>query len=192
MKEDRSKGLDGHNPSDKRTEELETKILAQYKVDSLSQLPINFDGLLMQADEDYGNQVWDKHFGRNYSILQKQKQLYQLSGVFNPFASLQNISMGYSGSDMLHHHDFLRQAEDYRRYLIKTLNDKHTYGGSKTGDWNWEAGKDFYLSIKDFDYEMPLTNTISGRYLIDLVFLFLWATVIILVISFTSKKINLL
>ena len=93
MKEDRSKGIDGHDPSDQRREQLKNKYLAEYNVDSLNQLPINFDGIVMQADEEYGNLVWDKHFGNNYFILKKQKRLYQLSGLFNPFSSLQNLSM---------------------------------------------------------------------------------------------------
>ena len=93
MKEDRSKGIDGHNPRDERRSKLEKEYLVKYKVDSLSQLPINFDGIVMQADEEYGNQVWDKHFGNNYLIYQKQKKLYQLSGLLNPFSSLKNLSM---------------------------------------------------------------------------------------------------
>ena len=105
MKEDRSKGIDGHNPRDERRSKLEKEYLVKYKVDSLSQLPINFDGIVMQADEEYGNQVWDKHFGNNYLIYQKQKKLYQLSGLLNPFSSLQNLSMGFCGSDMIHHLD---------------------------------------------------------------------------------------
>ena len=46
MKEDRSKGIDGHNPSDERRYQLEKETLEKYNVDSLSQLPINFSGIL--------------------------------------------------------------------------------------------------------------------------------------------------
>ncbi|MEM8891062.1 MAG: ABC transporter permease subunit, partial [Bacteroidota bacterium] len=49
MKEDRSKGIDGHNPTDERANALVESVLAEYGVDSLSQLPINFDGIRMQA-----------------------------------------------------------------------------------------------------------------------------------------------
>ena len=73
MKEDRSKGIDGHNPSDERRSQLEKETLLKYNVDSLSQLPINFSGILLQADEEYGNKVWDKHFGHVYSQLKNQK-----------------------------------------------------------------------------------------------------------------------
>lgn len=191
MQEDRSKGIDGHNPWDKREKELEQKVLSKYKVDSLAQLPINFDGIVMQADEEYGNQVWDRHFGNNYEILQKQKSIYQLSGLFNPFASLQSASMGFSGTDMLHHLDFLQQAEHYRRGFIKTLNDKHAYGGSKTGDWGWEPDSDFYKTVKDFEYQSPVLAKLSAHYFTDILCLAWWALLATLTVVFTAKKIKM-
>ena len=175
MKEDRSKGIDGHNPRDERRSKLEKEYLIKYKVDSLSQLPINFDGIVMQADEEYGNQVWDKHFGNNYLIYQKQKKLYQLSGLLNPFSSLQNLSMGFCGSDMIHHLDFLKKAENYRRYLIKTLNDKHAHGGSRTGEWRWTVDNTFFRSVKTFDYQTMMIKNHIGNYLFDILALIAWA-----------------
>ncbi|MGJ1431673.1 ABC transporter permease [Sphingobacterium spiritivorum] len=191
MQEDRSKGLDGHNPSDQRAEEFKNKVLAEYKVDKVEDLPINYDGLRMQTDEEYGNNVWDKHFGNNYAILQKQKSAYQLSGIFNPFASLQSASMGISGSDMYHHLDFLQQAENYRRDLIRTLNEKQAYGGSKTGDWGWKENNDFYKSVKDFEYSTPVIGKAGDHYRVDVLLLLLWALLTTLTVVFTAKKINL-
>ena len=190
MKEDRSKGIDGHDPSDQRREQLKNKYLAEYNVDSLNQLPINFDGIVMQADEEYGNLVWDKHFGNNYFILKRQKRLYQLSGLFNPFSSLQNLSMGLCGNDMVHHLDFLKQAEDYRRVLIKALNDKHAFGGSKTGNWKWTVDSVFFKSVEKFEYKIPQIENQIGHYVIDVFFLLLWILITTLLINLHTKKNN--
>ena len=124
MKEDRSKGIDGHNPRDERREALKLKYLKEYQVDSLKNLPINFDGIVMQKDEEYGNMVWDKHFGKNYRILQSQKMLYQLSGFLNPFASLQSMSMGGCGTDMIHHLDFLKIRPKISEEKKPLINEK--------------------------------------------------------------------
>ena len=188
MKEDRSKGIDGHNPSDKRREKLKNKYLTEYNVDSLKQLPINFDGIVMQEDEEYGNLVWDKHFGNNYSIFKKQKKLYQLSGVLNPFASLQSLSMGFCGNDMVHHLDFLKKAENYRRYLIEELNDKHAFGGSKTGNWKWTVDSAFFKSVKEFNYKNPSIEDQISHYVRDIVFLLIWVIFTTILIRFYINK----
>lgn len=192
MTDDRSKGIDGHNPSDKREEELKNKILKLYKVDSVSQLPINFDGLVMQADEEYGNKVWDKHFGNNYKIFQDQKKAYQFSGIINPFAALQDASMGFSGTDVLHHLNFLEKAESYRRVFIKTLNHKQAFGGSKTNDWDWKADNNFYKSVSEFNYQTPSIITVFNHYLLNIFTLLTWLFALVSVVYISSKNIKLL
>ncbi|MEM6344375.1 MAG: DUF3526 domain-containing protein [Bacteroidota bacterium] len=191
MKEDRAKGIDGHNPADERGKALEEKVLAEYGVDSLSQLPINFDGLVMQADEEYGNQVWDKHFGQIRELMGQQKRSLQLAGFFNPFISLQNASKGFAATDNLHHQDFLVQVETYRRGFIKSLNDEHAFGGSKTGDWGWEADNAFYRSIPDFAYQAPSLKNILPQYTLDLGMLLFWAFLTLALLFFSTKKIEL-
>ncbi|MEH0157389.1 DUF3526 domain-containing protein [Limibacter armeniacum] len=192
MKEDRSKGLDGHNPADDRTAALEEKVLKQYGVDTIAQLPINFDGILMQADEEYGNQVWDKHFGNLRTTLRLQKQRYQLAGIINPFISLQNASMGFAASDNLHHHEFLVQAENYRRDLIKALNNEHAYGGSRTGDWSWKANNDFFRSIPDFEYKPVALVSVYSHYAMDMAMMVVWVLFVSGLLFVGTQKIQIL
>ena len=188
MREDRSKGIDGHNPADERSKELEERVLKEYGVDSLSQLPINFDGLVMQEDEEYGNIVWDKHFGDLREVMEEQKQTYQLGGIINPFIALQNTSIGFSGNDNLHHQEFLVQVEQYRRKFIKMLNDEHAFGGSKTGDWGWEADNAFFKSVPDFNYQPTALASVLPSYLMDLLILLGWSIlVVVFIISGTRK-----
>jgi ABC-2 type transport system permease protein len=174
MKTDRAQGVDGHNPSDERKKEFEKQVLASYGVGSLDELPVNFDGLLMQADEEYGNLVWDKHFGALGEVLEQQKRTFQFFGAINPFAALQNSSMGVTGNDNYHHQDFLVQVERYRRVFIKTLNDEHAFGGSKTGDWQWKADNAFFKSVPDFEYQAVAIKRVMSFYWIDLGMLLLW------------------
>ena len=145
----------------------------------------------MQADEEYGNMVWDKHFGNLRSVLDDQKS-YQYGGLVNPFISLQNLSMGLTGSDNFHHQEFLVQAETYRRSFIKSLNDKHAFGGSKTGDWSWTPDKDFYKSIPDFHFKAILFNTVSNKYLIDLIFLVSWTLLAVFLLNMGINKIKII
>ncbi len=192
MKDDRSKGIDGHSPSSGRLAALKEKVLEEYGADSLSQLPINFRGIVMQEDEEYGNKVWDKHFGNLRTILKKQKQSYQVAGMINPFISLQNTSKGFAGSDNLHHQNFLVQVEDYRRVFIKTLNDKDAFGGSKTGDRSWKANNEFFRSVPDFKYQPVRLIDVFSHYLIDIIFLLFWCFSVGALLIGKSKKIQVI
>ena len=190
MLDDRSKGIDGHNPSDERRKQLEKVTLEKYNVDSISQLPINFSGILLQADEEYGNKVWDKHFGEVYSILKEQKRNYQLSGLINPFASIQSLSMGTCGTDLIHHLDFLNKAEIYRRYFVKKLNDEYTVV-STVGENAYLSDNKFFKSIRDFNYSSLNFLSVSYYYLFDFVFLFTWTLFLIFFIVFKTRKLVL-
>ena len=192
MSQDRSEGIDGHNPFDERKKKLEAATLEKYKVETLEELPINFAGIVMQADEEYGNEVWDKHFGDLYLQLEHQKNIVQCTGLVNPFSALQSISMGTAGTDMFHHLDFLQQSEEYRRVFIKTLNDEYAFGGSKTGERGWKADTAFFQSVKDFTYTYPSIGSISSKYVLDIVVLFLWSIVSFILLSVVSKRASVL
>lgn len=188
LAEDRSKGIDGHNPYDDRRQKFEEGVLKEYQVATVEELPINIDGLRMQADEEYGNQVWDKHYLSLYGIFQRQKQFYQISGVVNPFVSLQNLSMGAAGSDNFHRIEYLQQAENYRREFVRLLNLKHAYGGSKSGDWDWKVDQAFFKTVPDFNYQEPTFMSSLSHYLIDVLLLLVWLNLSFLLLYQQSKK----
>jgi ABC-2 type transport system permease protein len=163
LREDREKGIDGHNPKDERYRKFEDSLLRHYKVDSLHHLPINADGLIMQADEEYANLVYDKHFARIRELVEKQNSITRYAAVVNAFLALRRLSAAVAQTDFNHHMRFLRDAEDYRRYLIHNLNSTMAYGGSKTGDWDWTADPAYWATVKDFGYKRPgLSWSLSG------------------------------
>lgn len=147
-------GLDGHNPYDQRRKELQTRVLAQYGVDSLAALPVNFDAIAMQEGEKYGNLVFDKHFNRLFDTFEKQNRVYALGGLAAPLLAMQSLSMGFTGTDFMHHRDFTRAAEDYRRALVELMN-KDMEVNSKTGDWEYKAGPALWQGVPAFAYTAP-------------------------------------
>lgn len=184
MKEDRSKGIDGHNPKDKRTEELKQKVLKEHNVATIDELPFNFNGLRMQADEEHGNKVWDKHFGSNNAILNKQKQAAQLAGIIDPFQSLKNASMGLMATDNIHHQDFLLQVEKYRRLFIKMLNDRYTIGAG-------EVDNEFFKSVPEFQFKPMFISNVYGRYLLDFIPIIFWSLLTFFLVQRVSKTMRI-
>ena len=66
----------------------------------------------------------DYTFDSSFMIgLEGQKRNYQLSGFINPFASLQSLSMGATGTDLFHHLN-LFCAE---LYLLNIAHYLHTF-----------------------------------------------------------------
>ena len=100
--------------------------------------------------------------------------------------------MGFSGNDNLHHQEFLVQVENFRRVFIKMLNNKHTFGGSKTGDWGWEADNSFYKSVPDFKYQPVTLASVFSIYTMDVAVLIGWSIFVMLLIRFGTKKMEIL
>ncbi|MEN0062143.1 MAG: DUF3526 domain-containing protein [Myxococcota bacterium] len=164
MFEDKGKKIDGHNPLDKRIDEIREQVLAEYSVEKTEDLPINFTGIVMQLDEEYGNPVWDEHYGRLHATFDRQAQVGRIAALVNPYQAIDGLSMSLAGTDLAHDLAFQRAVEDYRRAWVEALNHEHAYGGSKSGDWSWKADAAFLADLGAYEHRVPpLTSVLGGR-----------------------------
>jgi ABC-2 type transport system permease protein len=187
---DRKKGIDGHNPQDERRKHFEDSLLQQYRSASLDSLPVNADGLIMQADEEYANLVYDKHFSSLRKQMNDQNKISKISALINPFQCIRNLSMTFCNTGSAQHAQFLTSAEAYRRDLIKTLNNKMAYGGSKTGDWDWTVNAGFWKSVDDFKYQPPSFEKSWNNSLADIGVLAGWVLLPMIGLLLTGYKLK--
>ncbi len=190
INEDNKNGINGHDPSNERTQRFKDSLLKVYQLDSLERLPVNLDGLLMQEDEEYHNIVYDKHLGNVQLQINRQNSISTYSSWLNPFAAIRSVSASLSGTDIHHHFDFTTKAEDYRRAIIKKMNNEQAYGGSKTGDWKWAVKADFWNDIDDFNYHQPDLKWALRHNSIEIMALLTWLLIAVLCIHFTSNYIS--
>ncbi len=190
MHEDREQGLDGHNPRDARRQEAEQKVLDEYGVATKEELPINLDGLMMQADEEYGNEVWDRHFGELAEQLRAQSALAGTFSLLNPLQASDRVSMAVAGTDLGSHLAFLQQAETYRRTLVKKLNDEHAFGGSKTGDNRWKPEPEFYASFGTFTFEPPPLGEALSAHSLELASLTVWGVLLTGLLFLSARRLE--
>lgn len=167
-------GLNGHDPDDARVQRFQDSLLTHYKAKDLSQLPVNADGLVMQADEAYHSRAYDRQAAALRRALFRQNQVAARVALLDPLLALSHLSRGLAETDVYHHFRFLGQAEDYRRWLIRKLNLKMAYGGSKTGDWDWQVSADYWQSIPDFTYRPPTLGGSLRPYRAELLALLAW------------------
>ncbi len=151
---DFEQGINGHDPGSERNKRFVSQLLQQYKVDTVAKLPVNADGLLMQADEDYRAAVTRHHFGAVYDQIQRQNGVSQWLSWVDPFLSVRELSMRLSGTDYAHQVELEEQVQTYKMKLVRRLN---TYMAthSRTGDWTTPAERALFTQTPDFRYRAP-------------------------------------
>ena len=183
----KKQGLDGHNPWNQAAKDFERETLEKYGVDSLSQLPFNFDGYRMQKGEEHEAEVYFKHYASLKETYHRQTKVYQTSALLSPFLPTRFLSMSLAQTDYSTHWDFADAAENYRLKLQKALNMDFAENSSY-GDWAYKADKALWQNIPDFSYTPPtLWETLQLNWT-NLALLLFWVTISTLfLIRFTKK-----
>ncbi len=188
---DKENGLDGKTPKAVRMAKLEKELLKKYKVDSVQQLPFNFEGVSMQAGEEYGDKVYDVHWGRLLNIFNKQNKLGSYVSLFNPYMALRNISMGLSATDLSASVDFQKKVENYRRIFIKKMNNDMAQNSNYGEFYEYSVGLDMWKSVEDFKYKTPSIYSTLKKYVLEFVSLFSWIILLILLLNYITRKTKL-
>lgn len=163
ISKDKKAGLDGHNPWSKASKALEKQVLKEYGVDSLSQLPFNYDGYRMQKGEEHEAKVYFKHYKYLKTQYSNQSKVYRYLASISPFLPTRFLSMAIANTDYTTHWDFADAAENYRIGTQKFLND-HFAKESKYGDWSYKANADVWKQLPKFNYEPPqLSQTLKNN-----------------------------
>jgi ABC-2 type transport system permease protein len=162
IKRDLENGVDGHDPADAYTEQLEKATLKQYGVDSVQHLPFNWDGFVMQKGEEHETFVFQKHKNDLLTIFDRQQQVHQVAALASPYLLVNLASQQLAQTDVRNYHDFLAAAERYRIQLVGELNNDLTHN-FKYGDWGGKRDTAFFAKNIRFEYATPdLTATMSG------------------------------
>lgn len=160
---DRENGLNGHNFWNEAAEDFKSKVLEEYGVETIEELPIAYGGLLLAEGEKYESEVYTKHFDLLRSQYAKQREIYKIGGGFSPFLPVKFVSMALARSDYDFQWRFEDQAEKYRVDFNTTLNMDIAENAKDVQ--GYKADKDLWASVKPFEYKwQPATTIIEGYY----------------------------
>lgn len=171
---DLKQGIDGHNPANDRTKELEQKLLAQYNVAKVEDLPINFNGIALNAGEEYGNKVFDKHWRAIWKIYYAQEDVQQIGGIVAPFLSVRAVSQGLAGTDLAANEHFTSSVEQYRRDFNRFLNLNFAENSATKDGYDYAVNRGVWERSPKFDYAAPATNWVLQRQIFNFAILFIW------------------
>lgn len=135
---------------------VDKKLMEQYGVDSVEELPVNASGVALMEDEEIGTRLREVHFNELYDSHAKQNRFYQIGSIFAPLLAVQSLSMGLAGTDFYHHRHFAEAAEKYRRDFVQRLNRDDAEHGDR---WipgtmmKYKANQALWESVDPFEYE---------------------------------------
>ena len=151
-------GIDGHSTADARRAELLQRTLAEYGVEREEDLPVDFDGIAMQAGEEHADTVYDHHYGLLWQQLAAQDDWRLRLAVPSPLPALDQLSQWAAGSDWQHHRHFADHAEQHRRQLQRFLNGDLIRNG-KAHDY--QAGPELWAAAPRWSYRPPALDELA-------------------------------
>jgi ABC-2 type transport system permease protein len=117
---------DGHNANDPAFARLRADLLAQYKVERPEDLPVNLRGVVAQYAEAKLTRTLNDYAERQMRAETAQAQALARWGWLTPALAVAEASRAVAGTDLVHHHRFLREAEALRYDFVQSLNRLHT------------------------------------------------------------------
>ncbi len=182
-------GINGHGGENEKMKKLKEEWLNKYQVDSIQQLPLNWLGVLLQADENTNNLIYEKHHKALHSQYERQEGIQQLSAFFSPIIPARSVSMSLSGTDLPATIHFMDKADNYRKQFIEKLNnrlrDKSRYNERDTGTVAvWKTLPVFHYTPPDFKTKIDRTKT-------NICILILWLLVSIGAMQFSINSLKI-
>lgn len=183
IQEDIANGLDGQTPRSVRMARLEKEYLERYAVDSVQQLPLNFEGVRMQAGEVYSNEVYDHHMARLQELFHRQNRISSIASLINPFLAVKHLSMALAGTDLHTFLHFEKAAEDYRRSLVQRMNEDMAEHSEYGAFFDYKAGSELWSEIEDFSYQGPTIGELLQHFRLEICSLLIWLTAITILLN---------
>jgi ABC-2 type transport system permease protein len=188
---DLKEGIDGHDPSNNRTKQLEQQILAQYGVAKKEDLPINFNGISLNAGEEYANKVFDKQWGKVWETYYAQESVQEGFGIITPFIPMRGLSMALAGTDLAHNENYEDAVEQYRRDFNRELNMDFA-NNSKTQDgYNYFVDREVWENSLKFSYVEPPARWALANQTWNLLLLTIWAAGAVVLAIFAAGRMRI-
>lgn len=181
---------DSHNLDDPHFTAFRQRVLKKYGVTRIEDLPVNYNGLLMQEGERLTSQVFTDANQRHWQKIQQQNRMRQMFAWLNPLLCVQQLSRAAAGTDFVHYADFLRKAEQRRYQMIAQLNALHTHQIKATNDKEQRLTAAHWRAIARDEIVSPSLDTQFGSILSAIAALLVWLAVLVALIHLRAKQLE--
>ena len=178
-------GVEGISPPD--MDASTERLLAEYGVERVEDLPINAVGVYLQESEEFGNQIFDRNYGALWDAFERQGAVHETLAVVAPLLAVRTLSMGLAGTDVEQHRHFATAAETYRRDLMRQMNGDMTEN-SLTGDFTYAVGAEVWEAVPPLQYAAPSLGWVLGNRILSLIVLGAWLVGAVLVAAARVRR----
>jgi ABC-2 type transport system permease protein len=116
---------DAHDPNSAPFAAFRQRVLNEYGVARVEDLPVNFGGLVMLEGERLTTDAIAAEVDRQYDAWQAQVDATAVFAWIAPTLAVRHAAQAFAGTDLSHHRDFLQQAEKRRFTTVQALNELH-------------------------------------------------------------------
>ena len=113
---------DAHNPDDPKFKAFRERLLKQYGVTRIEDLPVNYKGLVGMEGERASSALYGRYAADMLDRHARQNAIVDSFGWLSPTLALRRLSMAASGTDLASFRSFMEQGERYRYQLVQGLN----------------------------------------------------------------------
>ena len=170
MERELASGVDDISRPDRAA--LTERLLTEYGVERVEDLPINESGVYLQESEEFGNRIFDRNYGALWDTFERQGSVHETLAVAAPLLAVRTLSMGLAGTDVEQHRHFATAAEAYRRELMRRMNGDLAEN-SRSGDV-YLAGPELWAEVPPLEYDAPSLGWVLGNRILSLVVLGIW------------------
>lgn len=150
-----------------------TRVLREYGVSRIEDLPVDWRGISLQEEEERNNPIFDAHYGALFDRYRKQSEGLQLAGLVAPLLTVQSLSEVLTGTDIEHHRGFVFAAEAHRRVMQKILNGEVTLRDREDRPDSL-SGPELWNRVPQFSYVPASVTSLLSHYTSALIALAVW------------------
>ncbi len=162
-----------------RLAEVEARLLQRYDVDSADKLPVSPKGVALMEEEAEADRIQEARFNALHEAHARQTLVYQFAALGSPLLAARSLAAGLAGTDYTQHRHFAEAAEQYRRRLVKIMNEADAANSPPDAAPYLPTlrGRDLWEKAPPFEYTPPSLGWVVRSQLPNMVILLCWLAV---------------
>ncbi len=189
-----AKGLaeigDAHDPGSTHFAAFRQRVLEEYQVSRIEDLPVNFGGLVMLEGERLTSAAIAAEVDRQRHAWQAQVDRWSAFGWIVPTLAIRHAAQTFAGTDLAHHRDFLDQAERRRFATVQALNQLHATRIAALNDRDQRLDASHWADIPRADIALPSLRTMAPALATSLAPVGLWLLLGVFTLAWLGRRLE--